>query len=272
MTEERPAGTTLRQKAPAVISAESALDGTPGRALAAAFEDTYTAIGVILDGLSDSLLGTVIPACPGWTIRDLVAHLTGTAADAITARFPLVNPHGPWAARQAVIDAFTARQVAARRDMTLDEVRAEWARHVTVLVEMLRGAQPFPAGSIPIINWMVICDIAAHNQDLRGALAVPGDRDSPGVALSLRRYLAGLSQRIAASGLPALRVCTDHDEYVAGHGTASATVTTTRWELFRALSSRRSAPQMRSYRWTGQPDPYLPLLGAYGLPERDLIE
>jgi hypothetical protein len=87
--------------------------------------------------------------------------------------------------RQAVIDTFTAGQVARRKDMTIGEVRDEWAGQLALLVNMLRGARPFPPGSIPIINWMVVCDIAAHNQDLRGALGIPGHRDSPPVALSV---------------------------------------------------------------------------------------
>ena len=149
MTEKCSGGTALPNEARAVTAAESALGDTPGQALAAAYQETYKAIGGILDALSDGQLATVIPACPAWTVRDLVAHMTGTAADAITARFPLVNAHGPWAERQAVIDAFTAEQVAARKDMTIDEVRGEWAGHVPVLVNMLRGAQPFPPGSIP---------------------------------------------------------------------------------------------------------------------------
>jgi uncharacterized protein (TIGR03083 family) len=272
MREKRPAGTAPPNKARVVTAAESALEDTPGQDLAAAYQESYKTIGGILDALTDGQLATVIPACPAWTVRDLVGHMTGTAADAITARFPLVNPHGPWAERQPVIDAFTAGQVAARRDMTLDEVRGEWTGYVPVLVNMLRGAQPFPPGSIPIINWMVVCDIAAHNQDLRGALELPGDHDSPGVALSLRRYVAGVSQRIAAAGLPALRLCTERGEHVAGHGSPSSTVTAPQWELFRAVCSRRSPAQIRALRWSGEVEIYLPLLPAYGLPSDDLLE
>jgi hypothetical protein len=137
---------------------------------------------------------------------------------------------------------------------------------------MLRGEQAFPAGSIPIIDWMVVCDISAHNQDLRGALDIPGDRESAGVALSLQRYVAGLSQRVAAAGLPALRLCTERGEHVAGHRSPSSTVTATQWELFRALCSRRSPSQIRSLRWSGDAENYLPLLPAYGLPRDDLME
>jgi hypothetical protein len=57
-----------------------------------------------------------------------------------------------------------------------------------------------------------------------------------------------LSQRIARAGLPALGLCTEHGEYVAGEGTPGVTVTTTRWELFRALYGRRSESQICDYR------------------------
>jgi uncharacterized protein (TIGR03083 family) len=272
MTETRPAGRALPDETHVTTAAESALANRRGQALAAAYEETHVAILAVLDGQSDGPLSTVIPACPAWTIRQLVAHMTGVAADAIAARFPVVNPHGPWAERQPIIDAFTARHVTTRQGMATREVLAEWADHVPVLTRMLRGEQAFPAGSIPIIDWMVVCDIAAHNQDLRGALNLPGNRESAGVALSLTRYIAGVSQRIAAAGLPALRLCTEHGEHIAGHGSPSSTVTATQWELFRALCSRRSPPQIRSLRWSGDAEKYLPLLPAYGLPRDDLIE
>ncbi len=273
MTRTRPADRRPGHETPVMTAAESVLADRPGPALAAAYQQTCAAIlDTILDGLSGRQRRTVIPACPAWTVRELAAHMTGVAADAITARFPVVNPHGPWAERQPVIDAFTSAQVTSRQDMATDEVLAEWAGHVAVLAPMLRAEQAFPAGSIPIIDWMVVSDVAAHNQDLRGALHMPGDRDSAGVALGLQRYVAGLSQRIAAAGLPALRLCTERSEHIAGHGPPSSAPTAAEWELFRVLSSRRSPSQIRSLRWSGDAEAYLPLLPAYGIPRNDLIE
>jgi uncharacterized protein (TIGR03083 family) len=268
----RPADRGPGRQTRVMTAAESALADRAGPALAAAYPQTHAAILALLDGLSDRQQMTVIPACPAWTVRELAAHMTGVAADAVTARFPVVNPHGPWAERQRVIDAFTSGQVTSRQGMATDEVLAEWAAHAAVLATMLRGDQAFPAGSIPIIDWMVVCDIAAHNQDLRGALHMPGDRDSAGVTLGLRRYVAGLSQRIAAAGLPALRLRTERSQHIAGHGPPSSALSATEWELFRALSSRRSPAQIRSLRWSGDAEAYLPLLPAYGLPRTDLIE
>jgi hypothetical protein len=62
------------------------------------------------------------------------------------------------------------------------------------------------------------------------------------------------------------------DESPARAGTPAVTVTATQWELFRALCSRRSASQIRSYQWSGDAHPDLHLLPAYGLPTSDLIE
>jgi uncharacterized protein (TIGR03083 family) len=272
MTDTAPANRSLPDASQLMTAAESALADVAGQPLAAAYQETHRAILALLDGLNDAQLWTVVPACPGWTVRELVAHMTGTAADAVAARFPAVNPHGPWAERQPIVDAFTARQVTTRQAMAIDEVLGEWADQVPVLTKMLRGEQAFPAGSLPIINWMVVCDISAHYHDVRGALGTPGNRESAGVALSLQRYVAGLSQRIAAAGLTALRLCTERGEYVAGHGSPSSTVTATQWELFRALCSRRSPSQLRSLNWSGDPEIYMPLLPAYGLPAGDLIE
>src|ERR1700694_1020255 len=214
-----------------MTAADAALRDRPSssRSLAAAYAETRAAILAIVGGLSDRELSTVIPACPAWTVRELVAHLSGVAADAVAARFPAVNPHGTWAERQPIVDAFTAGHIESRRGMPMEEVLAEWAGHEQVLSTMLRREQPFPAGSMPAIDWVVVSDIAAHDQDLRGALHMPGDRDSMGVTLGLQRYVTGLSQRIAVAGLPALRLRTEGGQHLAGNGSASATVTAKQW-------------------------------------------
>lgn len=88
MTRTRPADRRPGHETPVMTAAESVLADRPGPALAAAYQQTYAAILAILDGLSDRQRRTVIPACPAWTVRELAAHMTGVAADAITARFP----------------------------------------------------------------------------------------------------------------------------------------------------------------------------------------
>jgi uncharacterized protein (TIGR03083 family) len=244
----------------------------PGRALAAAYEETRTTILGILGDLDGRRLLTVIPACPAWTVRDLVAHMTGVAGDTLGGQFPAINPHGTWAERQAVVDAYTAGQVATRRAMRMDEVLDEWAGYLRRLLAMLRGDEALPAGSMPAHDWVIVSDIAAHAQDLRGAFHMPGDRHSAGVALGLRRYIYGAGRRLDGAGLPALQLCSEGREDVVGSGPPAASVTASRWELFRALGSRRSLAQLRALRWVGDPEPYVALIPVYGPRVDDLIE
>jgi uncharacterized protein (TIGR03083 family) len=244
----------------------------PGPALALAYQDTRAAILAILGTLAGDQLSTVVPACPEWTVRELTAHMTGVAADTVEGRFPPINPHGTWAERQAVVDAHTASQVASRRTMTIAEALAEWAGYLPRVLAVLRGDEPLPPGSMPSHDWVIVSDIAAHGQDLRGALDLPGDRESAAVTLGLRRYIAGLGQRLDRAARPALLLRTPERDYQAGSGPPSATVTATAWELFRALGSRRSTGQILALPWSGDPQPHVTLLCAYGPRADDLIE
>lgn len=248
------------------------LGGRPGPALALAYQGTRAAILATLGTLAGGQLSTVVPACPDWTVRDLTAHMTGVAADTIEGRFPPINPHGTWAERQAVVDAHTASQVASRRTMTMAELLGEWTGYLPRVLAVLRGDEPLPPGSMPAHDWVIVSDIAAHNQDLRGAVDLPGDRESAAVTLGLQRYIAGLGQRLDAAGLPALLLRTPERDYQAGSGSPSAAVSASAWELFRALGSRRSTGQILALPWSADPQPYVRLLPAYGPRAGDLIE
>jgi hypothetical protein len=194
------------------------------------------------------------------------------AADTFEGRFPQVNPHGTWAERQAVVDSNTASQVSSRLTMTLSDLVGEWTGCLRRVLAILRGDEPLPPGSMPAHDWVIVSDLAAHNQDLRGALDLPGDREPAAVTLGLRRYIAGLSQRLDAAGLPALLLRTPERDYRAGSGSPTTTVTASAWELFRALGSRRSIGQILALPWSGDPRPYLTLLPAYDPRTGELIE
>jgi uncharacterized protein (TIGR03083 family) len=248
------------------------LGDRPGPALALAYQGTHAAILAILGALAGDQLSTVVPACPEWTVRDLTAHMTGVAADTVEGRFPPINPHGTWAERQAVVDAHTAGQVASRRAMTMAELLGEWTGYLPRVLAVLRGDEPLPPGAMPAHDWVIVSDIAAHGQDLRGAVDLPGGRESAAVTLGLQRYIAGLGQRLDRAGLPALLLRTPERDYQAGSGSPLATVSASAWELFRALGSRRSTGQILALSWSGDPRPSLTLLSAYGPRADDLVE
>jgi uncharacterized protein (TIGR03083 family) len=234
--------------------------------LAAAYEETHDHLVEIVLALDDSALKTVVPASPAWSVKDVVAHVTGIAGDVAHGLTPpdldvleaWRNPE-----QAAKRDTMTAKQVDERRDRTLDQILEEWSGHIERLLPMLRGEVPFGT-SLPFVGHVVNTDLAVHSQDVRGAVRVPGDRDSAGVGIGLAGYSFGLDLRIRALGLPALTLRYGEKERILGDGEPAATLEAERFEIFRALSGRRSRDQILAMKWTGDPEPYLALIPAYG--------
>jgi hypothetical protein len=114
---------------------------------------------------------------------------------------------------------------------------------------------------LSVLSWLVRHPLGSERR--------PG-QPAPAPWLMLRRR----ADRVGAGGsLPGCSAGWSlRSEHIAGHGPPSSALTATEWELFRALSSRRSPAQIRSLRWSGDAEAYLPLLPAYGLPRNDLIE
>jgi uncharacterized protein (TIGR03083 family) len=233
---------------------------------AEAYRETHEHLVELLAGASDATLATRVPASPAWDVRDVVAHLTGIARDVSEGTIPdeLRIADSLWDPEQASVrDGMTADQVTTRRGIPFDEVVAEWEDVLGTLLPMLRGERPIPLGGA-FVEPILVTDVSVHAQDVRGALGMPGDRRSAAVGVSLAAYTVALTTKIARAGLPALRLRYDSKERLAGAGDPAATVEADRYELVRALSGRRSRDQILAFRWEGDPEPYLPLIPAYG--------
>ncbi|MCA1727693.1 MAG: maleylpyruvate isomerase family mycothiol-dependent enzyme [Actinobacteria bacterium] len=241
--------------------------------LAKAYEETQRNLAALVRELPEDELSTTVPASPDWTVKDVVAHVTGIAADVSGGTLPeeldilraMSDPE-----HAAIRDAVTARQVGDRRDRSLEEILEEWDGALDPLLEMIRGERPFPR-PVPFADAVVVTDLAVHAQDVRNAVRRPGDRDSAGVSVSLTGYAATLGMKLGAAGLPALRLRYDGKERVVGQGEPGATVSAERYELVRALSGRRSRDQILAMEWEGDPGPYVDLIPAYG-PREDALQ
>lgn len=214
-----------------------------------------------------------MPACPGWTVRDVLAHVTGIAADAAQGRY-FSGAADAWRDERLAQarDAYTAAQVAARRDRPVAALVAEWAGWAAVLEPMLAGVAPLPAGSPGWLRSAPVADLAVHLHDVRGALARPGDRDAQVTHLGLRIYARWLGRRLDEGERPALRLRAGDQEWVEGAGPLAAALAADPFELFRALSGRRSLDQVRTLAWDGDPRPYLDVLPPYRMPPSPLLE
>jgi uncharacterized protein (TIGR03083 family) len=201
-------------------------------------------------GLSPEEAGTPVPACPGWSVHDVVAHLCGVADDGLHGRMEGA-PGAAW----------TAKQVDARRDRSIAQIHQEWA-------ELAAAFEALP------LPFQAVADVATHEQDIRGALHLPGFRDNAAITFVVPLLLDRLVERAATHGLAPLEVRCGGDGVIAGGGNPGPTVTltVTPFELFRATFGRRSRAQVLAFDWDGDATPYLVHLFVFDPTEHDLEE
>ncbi|WP_233213514.1 maleylpyruvate isomerase family mycothiol-dependent enzyme [Mycobacterium hubeiense] len=210
------------------------------------YRETMDRITALVSGLDEKGWATVVPACPEWSVRDVLAHLAAVADDWASGRLA-----GP------ATDEQTAAQVARFSGVDIDAILATWADASARLHELAEttGLEP-PLG-----------DIVIHEHDLRGALDRPGARDSDGVRRIADELLAMLEPPVP------LRVRVEDDEYRSGpDGEPELALTTTRFETLRWRTGRRSRSQLAAMDWSGDPTGVLDHLYLFGPAQADLVE
>jgi uncharacterized protein (TIGR03083 family) len=201
--------------------------------------------------LSDAQLKTSVPSCPAWTVRDLYGHLAGVSADIVT---PGLSP--------STEPEHTRQHVEVRADRTFDEVCRELEGNQHGVADFLdQGIMAAPA-----------LDIWAHDNDIRGALALPRPDDADVVAFAVAIGAAGVRRDWGERGLPTLRLVGDHRDWRFGEGDPSATLTAPDYELARQFVGRRSRPQLLAMDWQGDPTPYVDHLSVFPPPVTDLLD
>lgn len=200
---------------------------------------------------SDSDLQRHVPACPDWTCLDLVRHVVGLGADVLAGDEPDDHDAG-----------WTQAHVERRQEQSADEVLAEWDDLADDLVRWMleHGSRP-------------LNDVVIHEQDLRSALGRPGARDTEGFGVVRERMAARFGDAVA--GRPAIALVGPGWQWCSD-GTADDAETVLSagdFDLGRALSSRRTAEQLRSWVTRGDVEPYLDAFAGLGaLPLEPLPE
>ena len=106
-----------------------------------------------------------------------------------------------------------------------------------------------------------------HLADLREALGAPADTGGAPARFGFAAYRDWLHQRLVAEDLPGIRL-SDGAPGVAGRpGDPVGSVTAPAYDLFRMITGRRSAADIRRYDWTTDPTPYLDVIAPYPLPD-----
>jgi uncharacterized protein (TIGR03083 family) len=218
----------------------------PEPVLSQLYGDSRARLLSLVSGLDEQGLATPVPACPGWSERDVVAHLTAVAVDVLEGRLT-----GPPTEEQSTA------QVARFEGRPLPEVLARWDELAPGFTETIDAFEVWPA----------VLDVAAHEQDIRGALGAAGSRDADVVCLGADRLLRWMQPPVP------LRVVVEDETYDLGpEGDAAIVLRTERFEAFRWRLGRRSRNQLANLDWTGHPAPVLDHLVVFGPAATDIHE
>jgi uncharacterized protein (TIGR03083 family) len=209
-----------------------------------------------------------VPACPGWSVRQVVAHLAGVAQDIVALNLEKKGT-GPWA------DA----QVARLGSHSIDDLLNLWRQSLDSVSANIAFASD--AGVCQLVF-----DTLTHEHDIRGALREPGSRAGDLAFEAALSFVTTMGdQFLRQAELPALRLWTPTIGSVqlgdpeTGRGRVALSISD--FEALRAFGGRRSVEQLLALPWDGDPTTLMPaftdVLPAFtndGLrpPTVDLIE
>ena len=178
-----------------------------------------------------------VPACPQWSVHDVLAHVAGVVDDALAGRLDGV-----------ATDPWTDAQVQARRAMPTARVVAEWNEKAPAFEELLD-----PIGAP---GRQAVADVVTHEHDVRAALGLPGARDSDAVRIGFEFVADAMVGFAGGQGLSfAVEPASGPRIGDAGAGTV---VRGEPFELLRAMTGRRSVAQLSSLDIDGDVERLLP--------------
>ncbi len=148
--------------------------------------------------------------CPGWTVKDVIAHVVGLETFLETHEIPAVFVPA-YDHIRSDIGRFTEIHVEERRGVPGPEVVEELVRllplrqaalyGVADLDEEVSGA--FGPAPFESVMRMRTLDIWTHEQDIREALGRIGDLDTPAAGVAIRTLASGLPRVVArVAGVP----------------------------------------------------------------------
>jgi uncharacterized protein (TIGR03083 family) len=210
--------------------------------------------------------------CPGWTVKDVYAHLVG--GEVWMSQGHPKPDNG--------LAAIADDAVAARRAATADAVLAELREVYAVRRRQLRDEPEDPDAptftaylqptTVAVLLRMRAFDAWVHEQDIRRAVGRPGNLDTGGAEIAREIFLLGLARVVAkAAGAPpgssvtlsisgalpfeASIVIDDNRRGQLAAPVADPTVRiATDWETLSRLAAGRIAPAAASLEITGDGD------------------
>jgi uncharacterized protein (TIGR03083 family) len=199
----------------------------------------------IVDLVNEDAWEVGLPACPLWSVRDVVAHMTAVAEDWVDGT--LTGPP---------TDAETATQVKRFDGHDTSALLAAWDAAEAQLHSLATEGTAPPLG-----------DIVVHEHDIRAALGAPGARADAAVMQASDQLL-----NILHTPVPVRVTVEDRDYRIGPDGGAEIGLRTSRFEVLRWRTGRRSRAQLAAMDWSADPAPVLEHLYLFGPADADIIE
>jgi uncharacterized protein (TIGR03083 family) len=217
----------------------------------------------VMSSLDDHSLASPCRACPGWSIRDVLAHHVRVVRAKLEGAIPaaaliaVLDPD-PGVRRKASEerDQWTSAGVAADRALGINELLAEWNELESRLPE----------------DCAIVCvDLIVHLFDVEETVGDADDRHSPVVLGALKTLHWVLTRRLQAQGFdPVTLVCTDTGVVLEG-GPAGGTVRGSEYDLMRCIAGRRDQAETNELLdWTDTPAVAQKLFNVYGWAEESI--
>jgi hypothetical protein len=233
--------------------------------------DSQRRVVDLIGPLSAAELDRRTPACPPWSVRDLLAQLAASsaafadgAADAWLAGRPPVPdgivPDG------IVLDGVVpdgvvgADGVPGRPRRAVAELIASWQRHLPEITQIPLSSQSW----LPILHQAL-----SYEADIRGAIGAPM-LPADALAAAWPLLTEPIQRRLAPLGTVLLKL--DEQLIVVGDGSPGLEVEATQFDFWRAWFGRRSRAQIRGWVRAGDPVPFAELLPVFPPRDTDLIE
>ncbi len=234
---------------------------------AGAYLQGVDAVSALVEGLDDEALEIVVPACPDWRIRDLLAHLVGVAEDSADGGY-FAAAMDAWRtpAYAAAREVWTAGHVDRHRHRTRDDLVGRLSRYGSDWAGLLRRGAGLVGQAPPWLVAAPAADLSVHLVDLAEAIGQPAESGSAISRFGFAAYRQWLGQRLIHQQLPALLFRDGRHDWPVGRGAPAGTVTAPADELFRMITGRRSRDEIRRYDWSVDPTPYLAVISPYPLP------
>ncbi|MEM9517443.1 MAG: maleylpyruvate isomerase family mycothiol-dependent enzyme [Actinomycetota bacterium] len=210
----------------------------------------------LIDEQGADAIDTPVPACPGWSVGDVLRHVVGLTSDVVHSQVD--GYAGP---------EWTARQIARRRDLTWPALRAEWLADLPAMVTINRdlAGSALPdmiehvMGPVPKVAFeqAFTVDLVQHELDVRAALGAPRPVDTDTDQLVAGAQISTLRGAFAVRDLPTVHLVANDVErtWPIGRDEPVATLQVSLFELLRTIGGRRTFDEIRDSSWSGDPSP-----------------